>query len=229
MPLILCIETSSTNCSVAIASDSAITSNTYGATMVLDILEDNSDSYNHGEKLHVFIDEITTRNGYVMGDYDAIAVSSGPGSYTGLRIGVSAAKGLSFALDIPLIAIDTLKALSTINKIDSEFTAAFLDARRMEVYASIFDRSGKRVLESQPVVIEDDSFIRFRESGTISYIGTGIEKTRELLNIEQQYITEVNPTAAALCALAIDGYKKSDTVDVAYFEPNYLKEFKIGG
>ncbi|MFT5925601.1 MAG: tRNA threonylcarbamoyladenosine biosynthesis protein TsaB [Rubritalea sp.] len=234
MSLILCIETTSTNCSVALAVENGGFENNYGVLNCLDVLEDNSDGYSHGERLHVYIKDILTRNNVSMKDLDAIAVSEGPGSYTGLRIGVASAKGLCYALDIPMIAISTLKSLSKQNR-SSGITIAMLDARRMEVYASVFFRE-EQLQEVSAVILEEGSFSRFRTSeekglspsGKVTYIGTGVEKFRELIQEEQHTYITSNPTALTICDLAIEKYKINDTVDVAYFEPFYLKEFKAG-
>lgn len=226
MALILCVETTSTNCSVALASDNGGFENPYGIAYCLDVLEDNSDGYSHGERLHVYINEILKRNNFTVNDLDGIAVSEGPGSYTGLRIGVATVKGLCYALGIPMMAVSTLKALSKQN-ISSNVSIAMLDARRMEVYAAIF--GGVEQLEPPSAVILDtDSFSRFRQSGSVTFIGTGIIKFKDLIKEEQHTYTTSNPTALTMCDLAMDKYKISDTVDVAYFEPFYLKEFKAG-
>jgi tRNA threonylcarbamoyladenosine biosynthesis protein TsaB len=226
MSLILCIETTSTNCSVAIATENGGFQNDYGILNCLDVLEDNSDGYSHGERLHLYINEILSRNNFSTKDLNAIAVSEGPGSYTGLRIGVASVKGLCYALDIPMIAISTLESLSKQNT-SSGITVSMLDARRMEVYAAVFE--DKEILQKvSAVILEKESFSRFRESGKLTFIGTGIEKFRELIQEEQHSYITSNPTAITLCDLAIEKHKKRDTVDVAYFEPFYLKEFKAG-
>ena len=226
MALILCVETTSTNCSVALASDNGDFDNQYGIVHCLDLLEDNSDGYSHGERLHIYINEILTRNNITANDLDGIAVSEGPGSYTGLRIGVATVKGLCYALNIPMMAVSTLESLSKQNT-SSNISIAMLDARRMEVYAAIFD--GVEQLESPTAVILDqESFSRFRESGTVTFIGTGITKFQDLIQEDKHTYTTSNPTALTMCDLAMEKYKKSDTVDVAYFEPFYLKEFKAG-
>src|SRR6056297_2372753 len=130
MGLILNLETATTNCSVCFAKDGE----------VIAIRENNTPNYSHSEQLHVFIDECLSETNYLPKDLDAIAVSKGPGSYTGLRIGVSAAKGLCFALDIPLISIATLKSMaSQVCTIESDYLIPVLDARRMEVYSAVFD------------------------------------------------------------------------------------------
>jgi tRNA threonylcarbamoyladenosine biosynthesis protein TsaB len=226
MSLILCIETTSTNCSVALAVENGGFSNQFAVTNCLDLLEDNSDGYSHGERLHVYIKEILFRNNFSTEDLDAIAVSEGPGSYTGLRIGIASVKGLCYALDIPMIAISTLHSLSKQNVL-SGTTIAMLDARRMEVYAAVF-KNDSQIQEVSAVVLDERSFSRFRESETITFIGTGVEKFRDLISEEEHNYITTNPTSLTMCDLALEKYKKSDTVDVAYFEPFYLKEFKAG-
>lgn len=228
MALILCVETSSTNCSVALAGDTSSTfKNTFGVTHCIDLLEDNSDNYSHGERLHVFIDQILKRNNFTVQDLDAIAVSEGPGSYTGLRIGVASVKGMCYALDIPMIAISTLESLSVQDISQNNYTIAMLDARRMEVYAAVY-KGDKLIEKPAAVILEKDSFSRFRESGSSTFIGTGIEKFEQLINETAHHFITSNPTALTMCDIAMAKHKISDTVDVAYFEPLYLKEFKAG-
>lgn len=227
MSLILCVETTSTNCSVALASEKGHFKNDLEIENCLDLLEDNSDGYSHGERLHIYIKKILTRNNFSEKDLDAIAVSEGPGSYTGLRIGIAAVKGLCYALDIPMIAVSTLASLSRQNTIKENISIPMLDARRMEVYAAIFDKN-EQLEPPAAVVLDVDSFARFRESGNITFIGTGVEKFKNLILEEKHSYLSTNPTALTMCDLAIYKYKKNDTVDVAYFEPFYLKEFKTG-
>jgi tRNA threonylcarbamoyladenosine biosynthesis protein TsaB len=227
MSVILCIETSSTNCSVALATAAASSfKNTYGIVHCLDLIEDQSTSYSHGEKLHVFIQDILAKNNLTPKDLSAIAVSAGPGSYTGLRIGVASAKGLCYALDIPLLAIPTLQGIAQLDTSNAQVTIPMLDARRMEVYAAVF--KGKELLEDAiPVALALDSFSKHTKQGSVAFIGTGTEKFKNLIgkSATTDFI-EIQPTALTLCDLAVIAYKKSDTVDVAYFEPLYLKEFK---
>lgn len=229
MALVLCVETSSTNCSVAIASDQVTDlGRQFDVKSCLDLLEDNSDNYSHGERLHVYIQDVLKRNNLKPEDLDAIAVSAGPGSYTGLRIGVAAVKGLCYSLEIPMIAISTLESLKVqATTIDSEYVIPMLDARRMEVYAAVY-KNDELLETARPVVLDEMSFSRFRESGITTFIGTGIEKFRDLIKEESHHYVMANPTALTMCDIALEKYKKSDTVDVAYFEPFYLKEFKAG-
>lgn len=224
---ILCIETTSTNCSVALAGENGNFSNSFNISNCIDLIEDQSDGYSHGERLHVFIEQLLDRNGIKPNDLTAVAVSAGPGSYTGLRIGVSAAKGLCYALDIPLIAIDTLTALSYQNNSGIDKCITFLDARRMEVYARVFLNNQPQT-EVEAVVLDENSFSHHLEKQTL-IIGTGVSKFEEILNNENAAFRTSRPTALTMCDLALDQFK--DQVfesDIAYFEPFYLKEFKAG-
>ena len=144
MAVILALETATTNCSVAVVNSS-------GAVLVK---EDYGSKYSHGEKLHVYIDEILKEAGLTQNDLQAVAVSAGPGSYTGLRIGVSAAKGLCFALDIPLITIGTLDSLVRQLDADEGHLVAMLDARRMEAYTAVYDHSYQNLVPVQPQIFE---------------------------------------------------------------------------
>ena len=138
MALILCLETATTNCSVALSENGS----------VIAFREDTSKQYSHAERLHVFINEVLEETEYGLSDLDAIAVSKGPGSYTGLRIGVSAAKGLCFSLDVPLLAIPTLAILASQVADDVDFIVPMIDARRMEVYAMVLNKEIQEVRET---------------------------------------------------------------------------------
>lgn len=226
MAIILCIETSSTNCSVALATTVLGTfKNNLGINHCLDLIEDHSDSYSHGERLHVYIQDILSKNDLQPSDLAAIAVSAGPGSYTGLRIGVASAKGMCYALDIPLIAISTLAGIAKLDTSGAEITISFLDARRMEVYAAVY-KEAILVADATPVVLDERSFENYRAQNSVTIIGTGTTKFQEIIGANENIqFVERQPSALSLCDLAISAHKKSDTVDVAYFEPIYLKEF----
>ncbi|MGB5980741.1 MAG: tRNA (adenosine(37)-N6)-threonylcarbamoyltransferase complex dimerization subunit type 1 TsaB [Nonlabens sp.] len=226
--LILCIETTSTNCSVALAGENGTFPNSFGIENCIDLLEDQSDKYSHGERLHVFIEQILERNHLTPRDLNAIAISSGPGSYTGLRIGVASAKGLCYSLGIPLIEIDTLTSLSKQAPADNETVLTFLDARRMEVYARVF-KNQNPVTPVQAVILQEKSFEPFLNEATV-IIGTGTKKFEEIcVQAEKITFVETMPSALTMCDLAIQKMQKSDIVtDIAYFEPLYLKEFKAG-
>lgn len=221
MATILNLETSTTNCSVSVSRNGKL----------LALKEHNSEKYSHAEQLHVFIDETLTESGLGKDDLDAVAVSKGPGSYTGLRIGVSAAKGLCFALDVPLISVSTLKSM--VIQVDSgayDFIIPVLDARRMEVYSAVFDDKGNEVRETLAEVVDGNSFERYSEQGTVHIIGSGAEKCKSVLSGGNfHFNTEVVPSAREMCKLAEFKYNQKDFEDVAYFEPYYLKDFVVQG
>ncbi len=216
MALILNIETATTNCSVSLSKE--------GETLVLK--EDYDKNYSHAERLHVYIEEVLKEANIDSKRLDAIAVSKGPGSYTGLRIGVSAAKGFCFALDKPLISIPTLEALAHQVKIDEGLIVSMLDARRMEVYSAIFDTDYNQVRETQAQVLDESSFTSYLKQGKVYFIGNGVEKTKALISHPNAvFIEDKLPSANEMGLLAYSKYKISDTEDVAYFEPYYLKDF----
>ncbi len=213
---ILNIETSTKNCSASIAKDG----------QVIALKELNSGSFSHAEKLHVFIGELLEEIGLKISDIDAVAVGKGPGSYTGLRIGVSAAKGLCYALGIPLISVSTLKILATKTAITSGVIVAMLDARRMEVFSAVYNKEYElvRVIEAQ--IIDQDSFSNYLSEGEVVFIGDGAEKCKGVINHKNAvFIDNAFPSAQEMAILSFEKYKISDTEDVAYFEPFYLKDF----
>ncbi|MFD1094202.1 tRNA (adenosine(37)-N6)-threonylcarbamoyltransferase complex dimerization subunit type 1 TsaB [Salegentibacter chungangensis] len=220
MALILCIETATTNCSVALAANGG----------VLAVKEDNSNNYSHAEKLHIYIQEILKENNFSLQDLDAVAISKGPGSYTGLRIGVSAAKGLCFSLDIPLISIPTLKSLALqLTDRKDAIIIPMLDARRMEVYSAVFDGSHKEIRETKAEILQEDSFSEYLEKGEVYFIGSGVKKFSEICSHKNaRFIEDKLPSAKEMGQPALAKYKISDTEDVAYFEPYYLKDFIAG-
>ncbi|PRZ25045.1 tRNA (adenosine(37)-N6)-threonylcarbamoyltransferase complex dimerization subunit type 1 TsaB [Flavobacterium granuli] len=217
MSYILNIETSTKNCSVAIAKE--------GKTIVCKEIAE--EGYSHAERLHVFIEESLKEAGIGYRDLVAIAVSQGPGSYTGLRIGVSAAKGLCFALGIPLIAVDTLQTLSAQVAVSSGLIIPMIDARRMEVYSAIFSPNLETIRATQAEVITEDSFDDLTE--TIYFVGDCAEKCKTVLTKENfVFLEQIKyPSANEMSSLSFEKYKISDTVDVAYFEPYYLKDFMV--
>jgi tRNA threonylcarbamoyladenosine biosynthesis protein TsaB len=217
MAYILHIETATKNCSVAIAKD--------GQTLVC--REIAEEGYSHAEKLHVFIEEALAEANLAYKDLAAIAVSQGPGSYTGLRIGVSAAKGLCFALGIPLIAIDTLKVLALKAEHSDGLIIPMIDARRMEVYSAVFNAEHQKIRDVQAEIITSDSFADW--PGKIYLIGDCLDKCKTVLNDARFVFLNdiIYPSAAQMGAMAYEKFQKNDTVDVAYFEPYYLKDFMI--
>jgi tRNA threonylcarbamoyladenosine biosynthesis protein TsaB len=217
MTYILHIETATKNCSVAIAQS--------GQTVIC--REIAEEGYSHAEKLHVFIEETLAEAGIAYKDLSAIAVSQGPGSYTGLRIGVSAAKGLCFALRIPLIAVDTLLVLAS--KVDQSdgVIIPMIDARRMEVYSAIFDADHNKIREVKAEIIASDSFSEIK--GKIYFVGDCREKCQTVLTDDRFVFLDeiVYPSAMEMGAIAYEKFQQNDTVDVAYFEPYYLKDFMV--
>lgn len=217
MSYILNIETATKNCSVALAKE--------GKTILCKEIAE--EGYSHAEQLHVFIEEIIKEVGITFQDLIAIAVSQGPGSYTGLRIGVSAAKGLSYALEIPLIAVDTLQILASQATISSGLIIPMIDARRMEVYSAIFSSNLKRTRSIQAEIITENSFEELQE--TLYFVGDCAEKCKPVLTKDNViFLDEIKyPSAKEMSVISFEKYQKNETVDVAYFEPYYLKDFMI--
>lgn len=196
---------------------------------MLAIKEDKNNNYSHAEKLHVFIDEILKENQLKITDLDAIAVSKGPGSYTGLRIGVSAAKGLCFSLEIPLISISTLKSLARQVKDKEALIIPLLDARRMEVYSAVFNAEFDRIRETQAEILEADFYSEYLKKDKVVFIGSGVAKFQTICEHPNAiFVPDTLPSAKEMCKPAIEKFKINDTEDVAYFEPYYLKDFKAG-
>ncbi|OYX85494.1 MAG: tRNA (adenosine(37)-N6)-threonylcarbamoyltransferase complex dimerization subunit type 1 TsaB [Flavobacteriales bacterium 32-34-25] len=217
MNYILNIETATKNCSISIAKN--------GETIVCNEIAE--EGYSHAERLHVFIEESIAAAGISFKELGAIAVSQGPGSYTGLRIGVSAAKGLCFALGIPLIAVDTLQSLAAQAAVENGLIVPMLDARRMEVYSAIFSSDLKSQRSILAEVITEDSFQEYNE--TLYFVGDCAEKCKEVLT-KPNFVFLENikyPSAKQMSALSYQKYLNKDFVDVAYFEPYYLKDFMI--
>ena len=215
MALILNIETSTKNCSVSLASEGNI----------IALKELNEGNYSHAEKLHLFIQDVLNEAKVTIKDISAIAVSKGPGSYTGLRIGVSAAKGLCYALDKPLISIETLESLSYKVHIENGLIVPMLDARRMEVYSAIFDSNHKKIRVIKAEIIDGNSFQDELNSCEVYFIGDGALKCKEMITHKNANFIEAFPSSIEMAKLSYHKYKKSDIEDVAYFEPFYLKDF----
>lgn len=220
MAYLLHIESASTVCSVALSNNAELVS-----------IKELNNGYTHAENLHVFIDQLLNEASLKPTDLNAISVSSGPGSYTGLRIGFSAAKGMAYALQIPLISIDTLKALSiqAMNQ-TQEQTALYcplIDARRMEVYCSVYDNLLNEVQPLQALVLNEESIKVFNLNKSIYFFGDGMPKAKGLLeHIPQScFIENIAASASSMIELAYKKYQAQKFEDVAYSEPNYLKEF----
>ncbi len=228
MALILSIETGTDICSVALAND--------GELMAL---RESDEGRDHAKKVALFVDELLRETGVQPSDIDAIAVGKGPGSYTGLRIGVSFAKGMCYALGIPLIAIGSLDALTEVAREDFEagildvdeedWTQAKLcpmvDARRMEVYAQVFNVEGKPESDVVAEVVTEESFNEWRAKGKFVIFGNGAKKCAEVL--PDAIIESVVPSARGIVRLAEEAFNAGKFEDLAYFEPFYLKDFIV--
>ena len=219
--IILHIETSTNVCSVALSEN----------TNCL-FSKSNADGMNHAALLSVFIAEALEVLKLNNKKLDAIAVSSGPGSYTGLRIGVSTAKGLCYGLNIPLIAISTLEVLATeaINSIGNPENALFcpmIDARRMEVYSAFYDTSLIMKREISADIIDSESYSEILSQLPVYFFGNGADKCKSALNHSNaRFIKNLVPLATNMISLAEKAYSEQKFVDTAYFEPFYLKEFQ---
>ncbi|MEO0526052.1 MAG: tRNA (adenosine(37)-N6)-threonylcarbamoyltransferase complex dimerization subunit type 1 TsaB [Bacteroidota bacterium] len=221
MAHILNIETATTNCSVSIAKNGEI----------IALKENNSASYSHSEELHNFIREALFGASLSFQDLNAIAVSKGPGSYTGLRIGVSAVKGLCFSLDIPLISVPTLESMAhQVTLGTADFIIPVLDARRMEVYSLVLDGTHHRVRETKAEIVDETSFQEFAKKGKVHLVGSGAEKCRTLLKTSNfSFDTSIVPSAREMGKISYQKFTTNDFEDVAYFEPYYLKDFILQG
>ncbi len=218
MGIILNIETATKNCSVSVAKEGR----------VIALREINNGNYSHAEKLHPLIEDVLKKLNITLNDIDAFAVSKGPGSYTGLRIGVSAVKGLSFSLDKPLLSVETLEALANSVKVDDGVIVPMLDARRMEVYSAIYDKNYNKIREIKAEVIDENSFSELLEKGKVYFLGDGAEKCKEtIIHKNAIFIDDKFPSAKEMAKLSFEKYTNNQFEDVAYFEPFYLKDFVI--
>lgn len=216
MALILNIETSTTNCSVSLSKEGEI----------LVLKEDYNSKYSHAESLHVFIDHVIKSAKIKRFEIDAIAVSKGPGSYTGLRIGVSAAKGLCFSMDKPLISVSTLESLSFQVSVKKGYIVPMLDARRMEIYSAIFDANHQQLRETKAQILDENSFLDYLNRENVYFIGDGVGKTKTLIQHENAvFIEHKLPSANEMGKLANKKFVNGEFENVAYFEPYYLKDF----
>ena len=219
MPHFLLLETSGRNCSVALANESSI----------IDVRSAIAEHFVHAEELHGLIHHLLLVNDCSFQSLAAIAVSKGPGSYTGLRIGVSAAKGLCFALNIPLIAIDTTEILahhaSSVYP-DATMICPAIDARRMEVYCALFDENTNRIQPDTAMIIDEGTFAGY-PSESLVIVGDGAEKCKTFVDADVR-ILPLLPDAGMLLKPALKAWSENRFEDVAYFEPFYLKEYTPG-
>ncbi len=227
MALILAIETGTDICSVALIRDGELIA-----------LRESDEERNHAKKIAVFVDELLREYDIAAEELDAVAVSKGPGSYTGLRIGVSFAKGLCYGQNIPLVAVGSLDSLVEVAREDFEagiidieqwdnaLLCPMIDARRMEVYTQLFDTDGVAQSEVEAKIIDTESFAEERKDRPFVIFGNGAKKCTEVL--EGATFIEVVPSARGMARLAERAFAEGKTEDVAYFEPFYLKDFVVG-
>ena len=216
MGLILNLETTTKNCSVSL----------YEYGQLLAVRELNEQGYSHAEKLQPFIDEVLKASGRNRKDLAAVAISQGPGSYTGLRIGTSLAKGLCYALELPLIATNTLQAQAIQLKNVQGLIVSVIDARRMEVYQAVFDSNYKEVSPVESHIIEADSYDQWLHKGQVNFIGDATEKIKTLIHHPNAIFFDNRwPSATQMAELSFEKYSNKEFVDLAYFEPLYLKDF----
>ena len=218
MAIILSIETATPVCSCALLQDGEVIIN-----------KESHEGQSHSTLLGVFVHDIMHHVRSSNLKLDAIAISKGPGSYTGLRIGISEAKGLSYGLDIPMIAIPTPHIMATIikDKVDEgTLLCPMIDARRMEVYATILDKSLNVIRKTSADIVDSNSYIDLLESNKVAFFGNGSEKCKEVITHPNAiFIEDIHPLASAMGRLAENAFSEYDFVDSAYFEPLYLKEF----
>lgn len=221
MENIILIETSTALCSTALVENGVLTS-----------YRESSAPKAHASLTAVFIQEMLDERGLTLADCDAVCVSKGPGSYTGLRVGVSTAKGLCFGSGKPLIAVGTLDTL--VAQAAEEIAAGegqayryiipMIDARRMEVYTAVFE-NGKQITETAPVIVDENSFAEYLEQGPCLFIGDGAGKCADVIKHPNAHFRQCWPKASAMLVPALEAYRSGRLEDVAYFEPFYLKEF----
>lgn len=227
MALILNIETSTNVCSVSVSKNG-----------VVEGCRESSDEKSHAKFLTIFIDEIVKELNYDFDDFDAVAVSKGPGSYTGLRIGVSTAKGLCYAKDLPLIAINTLQSMAqgiiskaNSNKIKIEdpgncLIVPMIDARRMEVYSAFFNSKGDFTRDVKAEIIDENSYQEILAKQKMIFFGNGSEKIKDVIkHANAIFIDNMHPSSKDMAQLAETRFQNNEFEDVAYFEPFYLKDF----
>ncbi len=215
---ILHIETSSKNCSVAISQ---------GADLLC-LCEEVSENYKQSESLHTFVEWALEGAGMSLQDLDAICLGKGPGSYTGLRIGASSAKGFCFGLQIPLIAVNSLESMiEPFLRQDYDLIIPLIDARRMEVYCAIFDgKTGEMLTDTEAKILDETSFQELQGKKVV-FVGDGATKAREILQLSAaEFDGTIYPSAKYLIKKAQEKFRANEFEDVAYFEPFYLKDFQ---
>jgi len=220
MERIILIETSTALCSAALAEDGVVTA-----------YKESSAAKAHASLTAVFIDDMLKERGLTISDCDAVCVSAGPGSYTGLRVGVSTAKGLCFGSGKPLLSAGTLDILVAQASAEGHipegcrYIVPMIDARRMEVYSAVFTPDGNQVTETTPVIVDGESFSAQLEEGVVLFISDGAGKCADAICHPNARFVQCWPKASAMLAPALKEFKEKRFKDVAYFEPFYLKEF----
>ena len=216
--MLLCIETSGKNCSVAL----------FEGLQLVSIREVHTEQFSHSENLHVFIEQVLKESNLHPKAIKAIAISAGPGSYTGLRIGVATAKGLCYGWDIPLIALPTLRILAeqvTYEFTDIEYIIPMIDARRMEVFTAVYSHDFSPILGEWAEILTESTFDTYLNKGKTIFLGDGITKFQAICKHKNAYFWENKfPSAKQMGRLALEKYQAQAFEDIAYFEPFYLKE-----
>ena len=216
MAYILSLETATKTCSVAIAQNEKL----------IGVKEITTDKFSHAEKLNLYIEELLQLHDLEMSQLDAVAVSAGPGSYTGLRIGTSTAKGICYAMDLPLISINSLQSLAALCLSFNGLVCPMFDARRMEVYAAVFNLDLKTIISTDAIVIDEFSFKELLDDQSVTFIGPGARKCADvIMHPNALFDLDVEVSASGMVGLAYEKYESHDFEDLAYFEPAYLKDF----
>ena len=224
MSKLLLIESGTNVCSVAFAIDGKVVG-----------LKESADEKAHASQLTLFIDQLTKETGVSISQLDAVVVSNGPGSYTGLRIGVSAAKGICYAAEKPLISISSLDSMvhgvsvnykSLVEENGIDYYCPMIDARRMEVYTALYDNAFNKIKEIEAQVIDETTFKDVLKDKKILFFGSGATKCKDTINHHNAfYVNDFSPSAQFMIPLALKAFANHTFEDIAYFEPYYLKDF----
>ncbi len=215
--MILCIETATKICSVSLCHNGGLIAK-----------KESSEEKSHATLLTVFIEDILKHAGIDANRLDAVAVSKGPGSYTGLRIGVSAAKGIAYAAGIPLLAVPTAELMYHGGRLTGEYDyyCPMIDARRMEVYTAVYDKKGNEIKSISAEIISEDTFADILRKGTVLFFGDGSDKCSSIIKHPSAIFDEsFRISSEYMCKPALEAFNNNNFEDVAYFEPFYLKDF----
>lgn len=222
MATILCIETSTDVCSVAVAQDNHVI-----------FRNEDFNGPSHAVQCGLFVDEALSFAESHAIPLDAVAVSEGPGSYTGLRIGVSMAKGVAYGRNVPLLAIPTLQLLCVPVLLyheeipENSLLVPMIDARRMEVYSAIYDRSLKEIRQIQADIVDSNTYLEYLERGPVVFFGNGSNKCKDVISHPNAiFIDNIHPLACNAAPLAEQRIRRNEIASTAYFEPFYLKDFQ---